>query len=359
MGILFTDNAATTLASGINNTDTILTVASSSGSRLPSVTGGGSDFFVLTMEDASGNREFIKVNHRSGDTLGSVSYPCVRGYYGSTARSWTTSDQVDIRLSTNAIDDWFEASFDAAFPTDFDARMLSNAATNRTSLGVTTAANPVFTGVVTVPAGTKTAPGVRTAASSTTGFFSDTDNTMAVSCNDTEVVRWTAVGLQVTTGQVKFPSTQNPSSDANTLDDYKEFDWTPTITYDTPGDLSVTFSTQVGKGVKIGRLVVVTFDLVASSFTHTTASGNLYVTGLSGAGITSMNVSGVTFSGAGAFQGITKSGYTDFAPRMAHNSSSIVIGAVGSGQLVSNVTAADTPTGGALILRGTLTLFTA
>ncbi len=136
---------------------------------------------------------------------------------------------------------------------------------------------------------------------------------------------------------------------------YSEGSWTPALTFDTPGDLSVSYTTQLGYYTRVGRLVTATFDIVTLAFTHTSASGNLNVTGLSGAGFTTANNSGQTHSGGGAFQGITKASYTDFAPRMAHNSSAIVIGAVGSGQLVSNVTASDMPTGGAVQLRGTIT----
>lgn len=65
-------------------------------------------------------------------------------------------------------------------------------------------------------------------------------------------------------GQVKFPSSQNASSDANTLDDYEEFTFTPTLTY---GGASTgqSLSNVIGKGVKIGKRVFV--DI---SFTNTT-----------------------------------------------------------------------------------------
>lgn len=86
--------------------------------------------------------------------------------------------------------------------------------------------------------------------------------------------------LIVTNGQIAFPAVQNASSNANTLDDYEEGDWTPTITCDTPGDLSVTYSSQVGKYTKIGRLVHLQFYIVTSAFTHTTASGSLRIGGI-------------------------------------------------------------------------------
>lgn len=93
----------------------------------------------------------------------------------------------------------------------------------------------------------------------------------------------------VTNGQVRFPAAQNASADANTLDDYEEGTWTPTVTCDTPGDLSVTYSSQVGRYTKIGRQVHAQFYIVTSAFTHTTAAG-------------SMRVGGIPFSAAGGLE---------------------------------------------------------
>jgi hypothetical protein len=50
-------------------------------------------------------------------------------------------------------------------------------------------------------------------------------------------------------GQIKFPATQNASSDANTLDDYEEGTYSPTC------GGAPTFTKQTGKYIKIGKLV--------------------------------------------------------------------------------------------------------
>jgi hypothetical protein len=61
------------------------------------------------------------------------------------------------------------------------------------------------------------------------------------------------------TGQVQFPATQNPSSDANTLDDYEEGTWTAT---DASGaGLTLTNTTQ--RYTKIGRLVTLSIENLA------------------------------------------------------------------------------------------------
>lgn len=90
----------------------------------------------------------------------------------------------------------------------------------------------------------------------------------------------TFTALTLSNGQIVFPATQVPSANANTLDDYEEGTWTPTLTFATPGDLAVTYSTQSGFYTKIGRFVSIQCNVAASSFTHTTASGQFRISGL-------------------------------------------------------------------------------
>ncbi len=144
-----------------------------------------------------------------------------------------------------------------------------------------------------------------------------------------------------------FPATQVASSDANTLDDYEEGTYTPAITFATPGDLAVAYTTQYGDYEKIGRQVVVRWNIVTSSFTHTTAAGSLSITGLPFA---ATSTTGSLPMGAVMWTGITKAGYTQINPYVA--SSAIALLASGSGLANSDVDAADMPTGGAVNLRG-------
>lgn len=91
----------------------------------------------------------------------------------------------------------------------------------------------------------------------------------------------TVTGLiTLTGGQAKFPATQVPSADPNTLDDYEEGTFTPVITFSTPGDLNVVYSMQNGSYVKIGSLVWWRATIGTSTFTHSTASGGLQIAGL-------------------------------------------------------------------------------
>jgi hypothetical protein len=88
--------------------------------------------------------------------------------------------------------------------------------------------------------------------------------------NFTERARFNSTGAFVLAGGtttangigITFPATQNASSNANTLDDYEEGTWTPTL---TPSAGSLSGFTSSGQYTKVGRMVYVI--------------GNVYITG--------------------------------------------------------------------------------
>jgi len=128
-------------------------------------------------------------------------------------------------------------------------------------------------------------------------------------------------------------------------------DWTPGITFTTPGDLAVTYTTQAGKSIVVGDVCVAFFSIVTSAFTHTTAAGNLRISGLPHAAAATHPDVG---SALHAFQGITKANYTQFSPTAIASGSLAKVAASGSGQAVAELAPADMPTGGSVILRGVL-----
>jgi hypothetical protein len=65
--------------------------------------------------------------------------------------------------------------------------------------------------------------------------------------------------INLTGGQITFPATQSASSDANTLDDYEEGTWTPTV------GGTATYSSRTGIYIKIGNLVWIYGELTISS----------------------------------------------------------------------------------------------
>ena len=127
--------------------------------------------------------------------------------------------------------------------------------------------------------------------------------------------------------------------------------WTPTLTFATAGDLNVAYSTRTGAYLRNGQFVMLSFDIVTSTFTFTTASGTMQLTGLP---FTQLNTTGFNSRNVISWGGITKANYTQISASWAINTTQLTFGASGSGQAISNVSAADTPSAGTMTLRGTV-----
>jgi hypothetical protein len=104
-----------------------------------------------------------------------------------------------------------------------------------------------------------------------------TANTERMRINAGAPILCLAGGSTTATGTgIAFPATQSASSDANTLDDYEEGTWTPTYLGSTTNP-TITYGQQVGRYVKIGRLVYVEANIATTS-----ASGGSGVLNLGG-----------------------------------------------------------------------------
>ena len=131
--------------------------------------------------------------------------------------------------------------------------------------------NPSGSGTLTIAAPNTNSDRVLTLPDSTATLFTDAGGTLTGGLT---------LGGQLnlgSTGQIVFPATQNPSSNANTLDDYEEGTWTPTFGYSSVNP-TVSYSFQHGHYVKVGRVVTITFDLEATSLSG--GSGHPYIRGL-------------------------------------------------------------------------------
>jgi len=84
--------------------------------------------------------------------------------------------------------------------------------------------------------------------------------------------------INLTGGQIAFPASQSASSDANTLDDYEEGTFTPTVT--ASGSIaSFTYVAQYANYVKIGKTVYFSLNSQITSLAGG-SSGNLRISGL-------------------------------------------------------------------------------
>lgn len=98
MGIKFANSAFATLAAGINDSATSITLTTGQGARFPSL--GAGDYFYATLIDASNNLEIVKCTARSTDVL-----TVVRAQESTTARSFSTGDRIELRVTAAGLVD--------------------------------------------------------------------------------------------------------------------------------------------------------------------------------------------------------------------------------------------------------------
>lgn len=86
------NNAFSTLGGAIDSNDTSITIATNTGDRFP--TAEGDDFFNITLQNAGGDVEIVKVIAR---VIGSDEMTVVRGQEATVPLSWSIGDIVELR----------------------------------------------------------------------------------------------------------------------------------------------------------------------------------------------------------------------------------------------------------------------
>ena len=116
-----------------------------------------------------------------------------------------------------------------------------------------------------------------TAVSGTTTLtLPATTGTLVLAAAPTFTGQATIPTINLTGGQIAFPATAVPSANANTLDDYEEGTWTPTIAFNTTNG-NLAYSVQDGAYTKIGNLVWVGGNI---TFSQTTGSSYFWINNL-------------------------------------------------------------------------------
>lgn len=96
MKIKFSNNASTTLFSTVTVRDTQIVVSSGGGSLFPELTDG--NFFMITVVDAQGNLEIMRVTSRNVDT-----FTVNRAQENTAARAFPEGSIVELRLTAGSI----------------------------------------------------------------------------------------------------------------------------------------------------------------------------------------------------------------------------------------------------------------
>jgi len=110
------------------------------------------------------------------------------------------------------------------------------------------------------------------------------DGTNGVTTNSGTLISATTIGVGNATPStsgagITFPATQSASTDANTLDDYEEGTFTPTLEF-SGGTTGITYASgrRAGRYTKIGRMVY--FTIFVELTNKGSSSGNAEITGL-------------------------------------------------------------------------------
>jgi hypothetical protein len=82
--------------------------------------------------------------------------------------------------------------------------------------------------------------------------------------------------LALNGGQIQFPAAQSASVDPNTLDDYEEVSFNPSLTFSTTAGVT-TYNNRFGYSTKIGRKVTVNWGMQIAGVTGT---GNALIDGI-------------------------------------------------------------------------------
>lgn len=141
MAVLFTNNAATTLASSVAIGATSLTVASGGGALFPNPT--APDYFLVTLIGISGTPiEIVKVTARSGDV-----FTIVRAQEGTTDSAFTGGDKVELRITAGEMDTAVNGGAQA------NGVIYENQTTVTADYTLTTSTNGFSVGPITIDSG--------------------------------------------------------------------------------------------------------------------------------------------------------------------------------------------------------------
>lgn len=168
---------------------------------------------------------------------------------------------------------------------------------------------PVLSGSVT---GTYTLAGTPTLSGTFIGTYTlgGTPTIAAPTVTGTATFSGLIDASGASAGQIKFPATQNPSSNVNTLDDYEEGTWTPSL------GGSTTYTSRSGVYTKIGRLVFFAGNMVVNAI-GTGSSGTV-------SGLPFTAISGTAFGVAIGSYSVLINNVTALYARIPSNTSTVI-----------------------------------
>jgi hypothetical protein len=231
------------------------------------------------------------------------------------------------------------AATSKATPVDADELPLSDSAAawvlkklTWANLKATLFASPTITGTVTGPVAIA-GPGVALSADSSNGnanilalkssntvrSYLGASATNLLTLADAAAATFYSFTSSLLTipGQIKFPATQVPSADANTLDDYEEGTFTPVLRFGG-ASTGVTYTTQSGSYTKVGNKVSFCINVRLTNKGSSTGAATIGGLPFPAAGSAGFNYAGSVFAldltgMSGGLMAYTGAGATSYA----------------------------------------------
>ncbi len=105
--VIFTNNASALLAATLNDSELVIQLAAGFGALFPSPT--GSQYFMVSLEDESGNVEICQCTSRTNDLL-----TVVRGQDGTVGQAFTlTVTRVELRVTAAVMEEFVQVTGDS------------------------------------------------------------------------------------------------------------------------------------------------------------------------------------------------------------------------------------------------------
>ncbi len=155
--------------------------------------------------------------------------------------------------------------------------------------------------------------------------------TILASSNSDAAVSWSA-------GEKKIFVT-NPA--ANVLDN-ETGTWTPVLDFASPGDLSVVYNKRSGAYHRLGRLIILECQIQTSTFTYTTSTGKLRITGLPFA---AESVTDQWYCAATVHRGVVNGSFVDVLAFLANGSNILELVMTAMGVTDQSATITDVASG--------------
>ncbi len=127
--------------------------------------------------------------------------------------------------------------------------------------------------------------------------------------------------------------------------------WTPTVTFATPGDVGVVYNVRTANYSRIGNILVVNFN-INFDLTYTTAAGAFQITGLPAANNATVVATGTAISGSTTIYPV---GATNILSTIAASASLITITPSGSASSFAPLSVTQLTTGATYAFSGTIT----